>query len=78
MQTERERWIVQGLCLYCGGQGHKASECSKARKARETSGRAAEPMPPPTGPSTTPVEPTQCYRYLDLTLGTAPPPFLCN
>ena len=59
-QTERERRIAQGLCLYCGGQGHKASKCSKARKARETSGRAAhttEPMPPPTGPSTTPVEP---------------------
>jgi Retrotransposon gag protein len=25
-QTERDRRIAQGLCLYCGGQGHKASE----------------------------------------------------
>jgi hypothetical protein len=25
-QTERDRRITQGLCLYCGGQGHKASE----------------------------------------------------
>ena len=59
-QSERERRIVQGLCLYCGGQGHKASKCSKARKAREMSGRAAhttEPTPLHTGPSTTPVEP---------------------
>jgi hypothetical protein len=31
-QTEWDRRITQGLCLYCGGQGHKASECSKARK----------------------------------------------
>ena len=59
-QTERDRRIAQGLCLYCGGQGHKASECSKARKARETSGRVAratESTPPPTSPSTMPVEP---------------------
>jgi hypothetical protein len=41
-QTERERRIAQGLCLYCGGTGHKASECSKARKAREKTGRVAK------------------------------------
>jgi Retrotransposon gag protein len=40
-QAERERRISQGLCLYCGGEGHKANECSKARKARERSGRSA-------------------------------------
>ena len=34
-QNERERRVAQGLCLYCGGEGHKANECSKARKARE-------------------------------------------
>ncbi len=59
-QTERDRRIAQGLCLYCGGQGHKASECSKARKAKETSGRVAhatEPTRSPTGPSTTTAEP---------------------
>lgn len=59
-QTERERRIAQGLCLYCGGQGHKAGECSKARKAREKTGRAAqttETTPSPPAPSTTLVEP---------------------
>src|SRR5713101_8202146 len=53
-QMERDRRIVQGLCLYCGGQGHKASECSKARKAQEMSGKtvqATEPTPSPTVPS---------------------------
>src|SRR6266849_1749554 len=56
-QTERDRWIAQGLCLYCGGQGHKASKCSKARKTRETTGRAAQSLASPLGSSTTPVEP---------------------
>jgi hypothetical protein len=59
-QTERDRRISQGLCLYCGGPGHKASECSKARKAKETAGRAAQfttPASMPIGSSTTPVEP---------------------
>jgi hypothetical protein len=59
-QTERDRRIAQGLCLYCGGQGHKASECSKARKSRETTGRAAQittPASVPIGSSTPPVEP---------------------
>jgi hypothetical protein len=60
MQTERDRRIAQGLCLYCGGQGHKASECSKAWKSRETTGRAAQitaPASVPIGSSTLPVEP---------------------
>ena len=60
MQTEWDWWITQGLCLYCGGQGHKASKCSKAQKARETNRRAAqatESMPSPTSPSTMPSEP---------------------
>ena len=59
-QTERDRRIAQGLCLYCGGQGHKASEFGKARKARETTGRAAQLTPSesvPIGPSTMPGEP---------------------
>jgi hypothetical protein len=59
-QTERDRWIAQGLCLYCGGQGHKASECSKVRKSRETMGRAVQftvPASVPIGSSTSPVEP---------------------
>jgi hypothetical protein len=59
-QTERDRRIVQGLCLYCGGQGHKASECSKAWKSRETTGRAAQftaPASVPIGSSTLPVKP---------------------
>jgi hypothetical protein len=59
-QTERDRRIVQGLCLYCGGQGHKASECSKAWKSREMTGRAAQfttPVLVPIGSSTLPVEP---------------------
>jgi hypothetical protein len=53
-QTERDRRIAQNLCLYCGGQGHKASECSKARKAHEMSRKtvqAMEPTPSPTVPS---------------------------
>ena len=37
---ERERRIAQNLCLYCGKEGHKAAECNKARKNRETQGRA--------------------------------------
>jgi hypothetical protein len=59
MQAERDRWITQGLCLYCGGQGHKASECSKAWKVRETSRRAVQPSKAtvmPLGSSTMPVE----------------------
>ena len=59
-QTEWDRRIAQGLCLYCGGQGHKASECGKGRKARETTGRAAQLTPSesvPIGPSTMPGEP---------------------
>jgi hypothetical protein len=59
-QTERDRRIAQGLCLYCGGQGHKASECSKARKSREMMGRAVQftvPVSVPIGSSTLPVEP---------------------
>ena len=58
-QTEWDRQIMQGLCLYCGGQGHKVSECSKAWKARETMGRAAQLTPSesvPVGPSTMPSE----------------------
>lgn len=47
-QTERERRIAQGLCLYCGGEGHKAVECSKARKSREKPGRAAQVANPAT------------------------------
>src|SRR5271154_7165861 len=46
-QTERDRRIAQGLCLYCGGQGHKASECSKAHKTCEKTGRAAQTTDPP-------------------------------
>jgi hypothetical protein len=60
MQTEQDRQIVQGLCLYCGGQGHKASEYSKVQKARETTGRAAQFTTPalvPVSSSTMPVEP---------------------
>jgi hypothetical protein len=60
MQTEQDRQIAQGLCLYCGGQGHKASECSKVQKAQETSRRAvqsSEAMVTPLGSSTMPVEP---------------------
>ena len=60
MQTEQDQQIVQGLCLYCGGQGHKASECSKAQKARETMGRMAQltlSESVPVGPSTMPGEP---------------------
>lgn len=59
-QTERDRRIAQGLCLYCGGQGHKATECSKARKAREKTGRAAqtsESISSPSVSSITPVDP---------------------
>ena len=59
-QTKWDRRIVQGLCLYCGGQGHKASECGKVRKAREMTGRAAQLTPSesvPIGPSTMPGEP---------------------
>ena len=59
-QTERDRQITQGLCLYCGGQGHKASECSKAWKAKEMSGRAAQATgstPSLTDPSIMPAEP---------------------
>ena len=59
-QTERDRRIAQGLCLYCGGQGHKASECSKAHKTCEKTGRAAQTTDPPSItplPSTTPVDP---------------------
>ena len=41
MQGEHEHHITQGLCLYCRGEGHKATECSKARKARDQQGRAA-------------------------------------
>jgi hypothetical protein len=59
-QTERDRRIAQGLCLYCGGQGHKATECSKARKSREKTGRAAQTTdstPTPSTSSTMPIEP---------------------
>ena len=33
---EREHWIKEGLCLYCGEKGHLAQDClkSKAAKAR--------------------------------------------
>jgi radical SAM superfamily enzyme len=56
-QTERDWRIAQGLCLYCGGQGHKATECSKAS---EKTGRAAQTMDTTLTPpisSTMPVEP---------------------
>jgi hypothetical protein len=56
-QTERERRIAQGLCLYCGGQGHKASECSKAREKTGRGAQMAEPNSATPVPSTTPVEP---------------------
>jgi hypothetical protein len=39
MQSERDRRMTLGLCLYCGGQGHQVSECSKARRAQERMGR---------------------------------------
>jgi hypothetical protein len=31
---ERNRRITNNLCLFCGGTGHRASECKKAAKAR--------------------------------------------
>jgi Retrotransposon gag protein len=47
---ERERRIANGLCLYCGGEGHKALECSKAKASKVRQGRAAETVSaaPPT------------------------------
>src|SRR5271170_5469070 len=47
---ECEHRIPNGLCLYCGGDGHKAVECSKAKAAKARQGRAAETVPaaPPT------------------------------
>jgi len=47
---ERERRIANSLCLYCGGDGHKAVECSKAKAAKARQGRAAETVSaaPPT------------------------------
>src|SRR5271170_5544437 len=47
---ERECRIANGLCLYCGGDGHKAVECSKAKAAKARQGRAAKTVPavPPT------------------------------
>jgi hypothetical protein len=59
-QTKWDRQIAQGLCLYCGGQGHKASEYSKVWKVQETSRRAeqsSEATVTPLGSSTMPVEP---------------------
>ena len=60
MQTEWDQQIAQGLCLYCGGQGHKANKCGKVQKAREMMGRVAQLTPSesvPIGPSTMPGEP---------------------
>src|SRR5271154_5123296 len=42
---ECECRIANGLCLYCGGDGHKAIECSKAKAAKAQQGRTAETVP---------------------------------
>jgi hypothetical protein len=65
-QMERDQRIVQGLCLYCRGQGQKASECSKARKAREMTGRAAQF----TTPASVPVDSsTACQTKIHCNFG---------
>src|SRR5271170_6326426 len=51
---ERERRLTKGLCLYCGGEGHKAGECSKAQASKVRQGWAAKtasaPLPTPLSP----------------------------
>ena len=54
---------MKGLCLYCGGEGHKAGECSKAQASKVRQGRAAEtalalPPTPLSPPEVAPPVPT--------------------
>ena len=51
---ERARRMKEGLCLYCGGKGHKSTECPK-RKAKAAA--ATTTAPPPTGRAAISIEP---------------------
>lgn len=49
-EAERNRRMTENLCLFCGGSGHRATDCPK----RRTSGRAATTASITEIPATTP------------------------
>ena len=51
-QQERQRRMDNNLCMYCGGVGHKASECSKSNSsASKAKGRSAKVTATPATPA---------------------------
>lgn len=52
-EAERERRRKNNLCMYCGGAGHKASDCKKRNKGN-ASGKAATTETPSNSGSTEP------------------------
>ena len=51
-QQERQHCMTNNLCMYCGGIGHKASECSKSNSsAAKAKGRAAKAESPTLTPA---------------------------
>ena len=54
-QQERQHCMTNNLCMYCGGIGHKASECSKSNYSlTKAKGRAAKAETPTLTPTAAP------------------------
>lgn len=47
-EEERKRRMDNGLCLVCGGEGHMAKNCPKAKHRAQASGKAASAEAPAT------------------------------
>ena len=46
LDSERQRWIKENLCIYCGASGHMAKECQKRNTANtKVKARAANVTP---------------------------------
>ena len=48
---ERQNCIYKNLCMYCGGTGHKASDCPHAKVAKAKAATASESGSKPKDPT---------------------------
>ena len=61
--------MTDNLCMYCGGVGHKASDCNKASfSAMKAKGHAAK-VETPTTPAAPSGKNLTCFDCLWLSLG---------